>query len=287
MGMTTRLRLGCGALLLMGSAAALAQNAVISDSADLYAGPDNSYPVVAQLESDTPVQVYGCLDDWSWCDVSFEDARGWVFAPVINYQYQGDWVPVYQYAPALGIAVVSFSLGDYWGHYYHSRPWYGQRTEWEHREIHHRRPPGPPPSVRVMPAHYEHGHGPGPRGPGRPDDHAHFDHGAPPPAHRDDHHDDHHDDRHGNAQPPQPPRTPEPPRNEEPQRHEMPQHADEHHAPPPRPETHAAPMTHEAPRPEMHAAPAPREAPHAAPAPHEAPRPSAPPHEEHHEDKPH
>ena len=127
---STCLRLTVGALLLTVSGALMAQNAETSDNASVRAGPDPSYPEVAQLDADTPIQVMGCLDDWSWCDVTFGDNRGWLYSPDITYAYQGGYVPLYSYAPGLGIPVVGFSLDVYWGSHYHNRPWYGQREEW-------------------------------------------------------------------------------------------------------------------------------------------------------------
>jgi uncharacterized protein YraI len=160
-------RLGFGAALMTLCAGVLAQNAMTTTSADLYAGPDDSYPMVAQVDSNTPVQVYGCLDDWSWCDVGFQDARGWLYSPDITYAYEGGYVPLYSYAPSLGIAVVPFSVDVYWGHYYQGRPWFAKRTEFAHRTINHRRPSGPPPSAS-RPPRPEAG---GPRVAARPDDH--------------------------------------------------------------------------------------------------------------------
>jgi uncharacterized protein YraI len=151
MGTTAPLPLGLGALLLIVSTAAMAQNAMTTEAADLYAGPDNSYPVVAQLDSNTPIQVMGCLDDWSWCDVALEDTRGWLYSPDITYAYQGGYVPLYSYAPSLGIVVVPFAVDAYWDRYYHDRPWYSRREEWAHRTVNHRRPPGPPPSAGPPP----------------------------------------------------------------------------------------------------------------------------------------
>jgi uncharacterized protein YraI len=139
-------RLVLGGALFTCSAVALADNAVTTDPASLRAGPDDSYPEVAAIDAGAPIQVMGCLDDWSWCDVAFDGSRGWLYSPDISYEYQGGYVPFYSYAPALGIAVVPFSIDVYWGHYYHDRPWYGQRVQWEHRSINHRIPPGPRPS---------------------------------------------------------------------------------------------------------------------------------------------
>src|SRR6201996_715541 len=142
---STCVRFILGGALLTASLAAMADNAVTTDSAGVYAGPDSSYPEVAQLDPDTPVQVMGCLDDWSWCDVAFEGSRGWLYSPDISFAYQGGYVPFYSYAPSFGISVVSFSVDSYWGHYYQGRPWFAQRTEWEHRTVEHRRPSGPAP----------------------------------------------------------------------------------------------------------------------------------------------
>lgn len=160
MGITARLRPWLGVPLLVFCATALADNALTTESADLYAGPDDAYPVVAQLDSNMPIQVMGCLDDWSWCDVVAEGTRGWMYAPDITYAYEGGYVPLYSYAPSLGIAVVPFSMDVYWGRYYHDRPWYGERERWAHREIHHRRPQGPPPSAGPPPRPEHRGEGP-------------------------------------------------------------------------------------------------------------------------------
>jgi uncharacterized protein YraI len=141
-----------GACVLAWSAAAPAQQAVTTEPVSVYAGPDDSYPQVAQLDSGAPVRVNGCLGDWSWCDVTADDIRGWLYSPDLTYDYQDGYVPLYTYAPSLGIPVVQFTIGDYWDRYYHGRPWYAERDEWEHRgPIHHRRPPGPPPSAGPPP----------------------------------------------------------------------------------------------------------------------------------------
>jgi uncharacterized protein YraI len=146
------LRLLLGVCLLVVSAAAAAQNAYTTHPVSVFSGPDDSYPMVAELDADASVQVMGCLDDWSWCDVAFGDNRGWLYAPDIVYDYEGGYVPFYTYAPSLGVPVVQFTLGDYWDRYYHGRPWYGRREEWIDRgPPHHRRPLGPPPSAGPPP----------------------------------------------------------------------------------------------------------------------------------------
>jgi len=134
-----------GAFLLVVSVAASAQDAFTTRTVNVRAGPDTSYPAVAALGPGTPVQVVGCLDDWSWCDVVFDDNRGWVYSPYLSYVYQGYRVPFYSYAPTFGIPIITFSLGSYWDRYYRGRPWYGRRDYWERRVPVHVRPAGPPP----------------------------------------------------------------------------------------------------------------------------------------------
>jgi uncharacterized protein YraI len=139
------LTLGLASVLLAIPFATSAQEAFTTRTVNVRAGPDTSYPAVATLGGGAPVEVMGCLDDWSWCDVVFGYNRGWVYAPYLTYVYQGARVPFYTYAPSFGIPIVAFSLGSYWDRYYRGRPWYGRRDYWERREPRHIRPPGPPP----------------------------------------------------------------------------------------------------------------------------------------------
>ena len=139
------LTLGLASLLVAIPLATSAQEAFTSRSVNVRAGPDTSYPAVATLGGGAPVEVMGCLDDWSWCDVVFGYNRGWVYAPYLTYVYQGARVPFYTYAPSFGIPIVAFSLGSYWDRYYRGRSWYGRRDYWERREPRHVRPLGPAP----------------------------------------------------------------------------------------------------------------------------------------------
>jgi uncharacterized protein YraI len=123
------------ALLLAACGIASAQNAYTSKPMNVRAGPDREYPLVAQLDAGAPLDVHGCLSDWSWCDVSFGDNRGWIYAGGLSFVYQGERVPLYSYGPSLGLPIVTFALGAYWDDYYRGRPWYAQRSSWAHRRM--------------------------------------------------------------------------------------------------------------------------------------------------------
>jgi len=140
------------ALLPLACASSFAQEAFTRQAANVRAGPDRSYPLVAELGPGAPLRVMGCLEDWSWCDVAFDDSRGWVYGPFLLYAVPGDRVSLYTYGPSLGIAIVGFSVGGYWDEHYRQRPWYGGRADWERRSPPpHRAPTGLPPHAEYTP----------------------------------------------------------------------------------------------------------------------------------------
>ncbi|MEM5386031.1 SH3 domain-containing protein [Paraburkholderia phymatum] len=145
-----RMRVACVAVveavaLSVASGAASAQSeAYTNEPVYLYAGPAQDYPVVAQLPSGQPVTVYGCVSGYTWCDVEIAGARGWVYGGYLTYPYQGSSVPIMNYGAVIGLPLVTFSLGTYWGHYYRERPWYPDRSRWEHHPPPPHRPPPPP-----------------------------------------------------------------------------------------------------------------------------------------------
>jgi uncharacterized protein YraI len=154
--MHKRLLYGVAVLLAAVAVTASAQVAYTTRSVNVRAGPDTSYPPVSTLPPGADVQVMGCLDDWSWCDVAFGPNRGWIYAPYMNYSYQGVRVPFYSYAPAFGIPIVTFAVGPYWDHYYRGRDFYARRGYWAGQTYRHVRPPGPAP-VHVIPPSYRTG----------------------------------------------------------------------------------------------------------------------------------
>ena len=132
--------------LALASSDASAQTAAYtSGPVDLYAGPSGDYPVVSQIGPGVPVTVMGCVSDYSWCDITVPGLRGWVYAGYLSYPYQGGYVPLTDYGASIGLPIVAFSLGAYWGSFYRDRPWYGERDRWAHvPPDERRRPPEQP-----------------------------------------------------------------------------------------------------------------------------------------------
>ncbi|MGS0890951.1 SH3 domain-containing protein [Burkholderia stagnalis] len=113
--------------------------------AELFAGPAPDYPVVAQIPPGTSLDVFGCLSDYSWCDVAVPGVRGWIDAQLLDYPYQGGYVPLLDYGAIIGIPVTGFAIGAYWDRYYRNRPWFHDRDRWASRPVPRPGPGGMPP----------------------------------------------------------------------------------------------------------------------------------------------
>ncbi|WP_266171727.1 SH3 domain-containing protein [Dyella subtropica] len=143
---------------------AMAADGFVTGNVNLRAGPDAAYPIITVVPLGTNVSIQGCTEGWGWCDVVTMGTRGWVAADYIQYVYQDQRVVVQDNGARIGIPIVSFVIGTYWGSYYRDRPFYRQRDYWFHRPI-VIRPPHRPihrPPVRPRPPGWSGGHRPGP-----------------------------------------------------------------------------------------------------------------------------
>ncbi len=119
-------------------------NGYLNASVTMRAGPSPEYPPIVFLPYDTWVSVQGCLNGWEWCDVIANGYRGWIPGNYILYDYQGAPVLLPYYGPRIGIPIIVFSIGTYWGAHYRHRPFYRDRYRWYRRPPPIARPPAPP-----------------------------------------------------------------------------------------------------------------------------------------------
>jgi len=115
------------------SAAAFAQQAFTTRTANVRAGPAPDFPVVVTLPPGAQVNVAGCVDDYRWCDVDFGGGRGWLNTRALQTYYGDRLVPLYGYGANIGFPIVTFSLFDYWDNFYRNRPFYRDRPRFEQR----------------------------------------------------------------------------------------------------------------------------------------------------------
>jgi len=92
------------------------------------AGPNYDYPAVQRIGRNAPVGIYGCLNDWSWCDVGYRYDRGWVAGRDLVADYRGRRQGISSY---LGIGILSFIFSNYWDSHYRGRTFYNERSRWE------------------------------------------------------------------------------------------------------------------------------------------------------------
>lgn len=116
---------------------AQAGSGYLSVNLNLRAGPSIDYPVVRRAPRGTAVNVYGCIDDYGWCDVSWGGHRGWVSGEYLDYDYYDRRVPVIHYGPRLGLGLISFNFGGYWDRHYRHQSWYGQRNHYSRIVVRH------------------------------------------------------------------------------------------------------------------------------------------------------
>jgi uncharacterized protein YraI len=113
------------ALFLAPSLAQAAQGFIVGQ-ADLRAGPDDQFPSVDMLPAGAQVEVFGCLSGNTWCDVGFQQDRGWVSGQDLEVLYQDQRVKVVEVQIEV-VPVVTFQVATYWDQYYHEKPFFRDR----------------------------------------------------------------------------------------------------------------------------------------------------------------
>jgi uncharacterized protein YraI len=118
------------AMLLPVPAQAARPNGYPVTNVNLRAGPGTDYPVIVTVPGRAPIAILGCLADYTWCDVVFQNARGWMRSIYLQGFYQGYYYGLRDYAPRLGYPVVAFDINAYWNSNYRKRPFYADRARW-------------------------------------------------------------------------------------------------------------------------------------------------------------
>jgi uncharacterized protein YraI len=95
---------------------------------EVKAGPDYGYPTVGFARPGSRIEINGCLPNWSWCDVTTRNDRGWVRASDIQAEYRGRRI---SYGTAWHVPTFTFTFGNYWDAHYKGRPFYRERVRWE------------------------------------------------------------------------------------------------------------------------------------------------------------
>jgi uncharacterized protein YraI len=154
-----------GLLLCIWAPSALAAvTANVLASVHLRAGPSIEYPTVSLMPAGASVTVFGCEENYGWCDTQIGPDRGWVDAAYLQMDSPNGPIIVADAGVRVGIPTVSFVFGTYWDSYYRGRPWYARRPYyygyWQ-RYPHGRPPPPrrpiarppvrPPPAMRPPP----------------------------------------------------------------------------------------------------------------------------------------
>lgn len=117
-------------MLAMPAIASATATAHTNFTVSLRTGPDAGYPRVAALRAGTPLQVHGCINDWSWCDVAIGYDCGWVSAGYLDYVDRGRRIAVNRYGASIGLSILHFVFNAYWDNHYRNRAWYAQRRQW-------------------------------------------------------------------------------------------------------------------------------------------------------------
>jgi len=113
--------------------AADAAPAYARTAVNMRAGPGTDYPRIDVLRTGQRVELHGCLEGWSWCDVSIRGNRGWVSAAYLNASYQNRRMALRQVGPRINTPFISFTFGNYWDTNYRNRPFYRERARWQSR----------------------------------------------------------------------------------------------------------------------------------------------------------
>lgn len=113
---------------VMATAPANAMPGFATPRLEIKAGPDARYPTVGFARYDTPLEINGCLRNWTWCDVTTRRTRGWVQGRDIQAASNGRRM---EYGTPWNVPQSDFDFDNYWDNNYRGQQFYRDRNRYE------------------------------------------------------------------------------------------------------------------------------------------------------------
>jgi uncharacterized protein YraI len=96
----------------------------------IHAGPGNNYPVVAHVKARSRIDVQGCLEGASWCNIFAHGKYGWVRGNSILVTSHHKHISVMKAAASDRPPIVVYDTNKYWDAYYRNEPFYKMRAKY-------------------------------------------------------------------------------------------------------------------------------------------------------------
>lgn len=127
----------------------LGQQAVAADlggyagvNLNIRSGPGVRFPPVGVAGAGSELIIHGCVERYTWCDVSASGVRGWASGAHLQFVHEARRVYVPAYAVQVDIPILTFDLTSYWGEYYRDRDFYSEYDRWSAYQWQDETPPG-------------------------------------------------------------------------------------------------------------------------------------------------
>lgn len=118
------------AMALGMSGAAQAAPGWTSNALNLRAGPGVNYPLVARIPEKASVEVEGCLENWSWCNVFWRGKYGWTSGRHIELKKIKHHGGPHHASSETMPPVVVYNVNEYWDRHYRDAPFYAMRAQY-------------------------------------------------------------------------------------------------------------------------------------------------------------
>ena len=88
------------------------------------------FPVVTAISANSSVDIHGCLDGMTWCDVSAAGTRGWVSASYLAHDMDGQRMVLPEASVRIEVPTVQYDTATYWDDHYRDQAFYAERDQW-------------------------------------------------------------------------------------------------------------------------------------------------------------